>query len=436
MSRAQKNLQLEFLESRVMLSGVDTVVSGVSLVDSAIQSNDAQVSLELLPYGQVLKITGSGHGNVSVDLNQLPTSIVNLQIFSFENVTFVGNHAVSYLTLSDVHKADAGHILVESTLFAYNVEQIRIDQAPSVVLLGSDGAAGRKTLIEAGSFSPGLLFSSVENLGLSSAANVGEINIVSGNAKQTVLLNFQPSRLNVTGVDSPSTQISVVRGDFRGYFLASSSERAALEQSLLIARQTAVANLVPLTALLSNPVVLSALSEVVGTGPGVSAFWSQTTAVINEPALQITNNLTAPFMDSGKAVTSLLQHGVSVQSSPEQSPWPSGGDLSAQQGTMSVAPKADAGILTGLFDAKTASANQRTTVSTGAVSGATSTALTNLAEPFSQMVVDLRGRFSTFGDIAVAQVADYLQTESRPVLLVDARSSLERDSGGLTVLKL
>lgn len=432
----RSNFNLEFLESRVMLSGVDSVVSGVTIADAAIQSSDTLVDVELLPYGQILKIAGSGHGNVTIDLSLLPASVINLQLFSFDSVTLTGSHTVNYLGLTDIHKADAGRITIEVGLTAFNVEQIKIDRTPSLIILNSDGAAGRKTLLEAGSFSAGLVISYLANLGLSSGVSTSEINIFSANPKQNVLLNFQPSRLNVSGVDTPLSQISVVRGDFRSYFLASSTEKASLEQSLLIARQSAVSNLVPLATLLSNPAIRTALGEVVEAGMDLVALRSRTTIAIDVTNTRGENDQSSIPMAAAATAIAALDRTTILQVSTEQLSGRTVAEMSGPQGSAPASGKAAPGAEFAVFTAATALASQPAQAATTQPSGAASMTLANLAEPFLQMVVDLRDRFSTFGDLAVAHVADYLQTESRPVLLVDARSSRERDAGGLTIVKL
>ena len=131
MRRTRSTLQFEFLESRVLLSGVDTP----SDLSAAIQTTDSHINVNLDVSGTVLKISGPDHGSLSLDLGQLPASIVDLQISSFDSVTLVGEHDVSRLVVSDIRLVDAGRISISDALGAFGVEQIRIDQAPLTVVL-------------------------------------------------------------------------------------------------------------------------------------------------------------------------------------------------------------------------------------------------------------------------------------------------------------
>src|SRR5262245_48118279 len=115
-SRNKQAPRLEALESRVMLSAGDSPanVPGQVNWDAVLHTSDGSHPVVddvfFRDQGLQIKITGSGHGNLSIDLSQLPASVAVLQVSSFESVTLTGEATLHNLVISDVKKADAGHV--------------------------------------------------------------------------------------------------------------------------------------------------------------------------------------------------------------------------------------------------------------------------------------------------------------------------------------
>src|SRR5690606_6851230 len=93
------------------------------------------------------------------------------------------------------------------SLSLYGVEHVRIDVAPSLILvqgLGSLGlAVGEKTLLEVGRFnSPSYIWAWVENLGLKVAdtASMPHVQIASY-PSQSLLLSFDPQGKILTNIN-------------------------------------------------------------------------------------------------------------------------------------------------------------------------------------------------------------------------------------------
>jgi hypothetical protein len=419
MRRFHHKPKLELLESRVMLAAIDTPSSGTVEAgwESGIQSSDSNISIDLLPYNQVLKITGSGQGNLTIDLSRLPESVVNLQISSFESVTLLGDHSVTSLWLSDIKQVDAGRISIGYMLAAQDVGRIKIDTTPTIVLLqqGDGSSSSNKTLLEVGHFSNGVIYSTMENLGLSTTLRVDELNVVSANPKQAIMLNFQPDHLNIAGFDAPSQQVSVIRGDFTRYFLASPTERSALEQSLLAARQSATANLVSLTTLLSKPAIQAALNEVTESGINLAKGHSRpldtdvnVARIAVDPARLAVDGSAAQARESRITRTD-IELGVAPSVATPDSATPHAAPAAAEGSYLPV---------TNGFNLNIVPANTDAVSHTNAL-GALSLALARLSEPFVQTVSALQGRFVTFGEIASSRVTEHLRTDGRPALLAD-----------------
>src|SRR5262245_4883329 len=126
-SRNKQAPRLEALESRVMLSVGDSPANVPGQVDwdAVIHTSDgSRPVIEVYYNDQALRVTGSGHGNLSLDLSQLPASVVSLQILSFESVSLTGEATLRDLVISDVKKADAGHVSLDR-LFTFGVDHVR-----------------------------------------------------------------------------------------------------------------------------------------------------------------------------------------------------------------------------------------------------------------------------------------------------------------------
>ncbi|MEO5959874.1 MAG: hypothetical protein ABIZ49_01700, partial [Opitutaceae bacterium] len=190
--RHQKRLKLEPLESRVMLSATDDVASAVSaetILDTAIHSNGLAIDVRLTALDRMVIIHGPGHGNVTIDLSQLPATTRSLQISSFDSVILIGEHSVDNLVLKNIDQVDAGRISIgtsisegngfQTGLYAFDVERIKLETAPALVVLqGADGRIGGRTLLEAGQFTEGgSIWSSLDSLGLSTTSSVQDLYV-------------------------------------------------------------------------------------------------------------------------------------------------------------------------------------------------------------------------------------------------------------------
>jgi hypothetical protein len=439
--RDQKRLQLELLESRVMLSATDESTDGVSpdTVLEAIHSNGLDIAVRLTSMDRMVVIQGPGHGNVTIDLSQLPESTRSLQISSFDSVTLIGELSVDSLVVSNVDRLDAGRISIGTNsindgffsdgLYAYGVDQIRIDVAPVfIVLEGADRKVGGRTLLEAGRFSEGgYIFSSLDSLGLATTDSVQDLSVVSFNQKQIVLLNFQPTNLHIgeNGFLSPD-QVSVVQGDFSRYFAATPVERSSLEQSHLIVRQAAITSPVSLSKVLSNPGAQAALATMIEGAPSaahthlrplVDSEFSR--APVESPESEIVSGTIA-------AAGSTPQPVIDLSATVPLVPW----DAPASSGSMTdVSPLGLEGqsVLSPI-------SHSAAEPSDDSVASAVVAALARLTEPFTQTVLDLRGGAASYGDLASARFADSLKTDRQPPLLVNARSARQSNDGEILVL--
>lgn len=413
-----------------MLSGVDGVSAAPSTdvnLSNAVLSNGVSLDVDLSALDSIFAVRGHGQGNITIDLSQLPASVVNLQISSFESVTLVGSHSLNYLVVKDTDLLDAGKVSIsEGGQFqAKGVKQIRIDTVPSALtsLASSDDGKVNKTLLEFKQVSPGaLLFSSLQNLGLMSSGAVSELNIISAaSPKQGIMLNFQPAHLNISGIDSPS-QVNVIRGDFTRYFLASPAERATLEQSLVVARQSAVVNLVPLATLLSKAAVQVALGE-----PAENSGSAQLRSRILHDAADDANvNVGSQRLEGDVGMTA-GPHEAGSTLAPLGSPFtlPLNGTESSD--TRVVETPSQQGIETTLPAATswTALEAEREPAHEGPLD-AVALSLMRLSEPFAQMVFDLRHRFASFGDLAAARLNEQMRVDRQAPLLADTQPTRQR----------
>jgi len=435
MPRNQARLHpVESLESRVLLAASDIPDHGtaLALVEAAIVDNGAAIAVELLPYNEVLRITGTGDGNISINLSHLPASVVNLQISSFESVTLTGEATLRDLVLIDVTFADAGNVALDR-LFTYEVGHLRIETAPDVVMLQGpgNGTVGGPILLEAGRFSSSpqaVIFAMVESLGLATTSHVESLPPISGLVTQSILLNFQPDQPITT---SHQGTVSVIRGgEFVRYFLSSPDERTSLEQSLLIARQSARVDLVPLSDLLNNPALQSALSTGPETGFGLARIAE------------------GPMLDNGLsgsrfgAESELLQAAtLLLDAAGDESPEPSAAGVASDffltesdirsasipEHVATFAENSAAEAIVEEAGFEIIEPSQLMLLDADDLAGAAALALARLGEPLAQMVFDFQGRFATFGDMAAARLSDNLRSDTRPALLVDARPTRQRD---------
>ena len=427
MRPVRKNLQIEFLESRVMLSGVDGVSANPTIdvnLSNAVQSNGVSLDVDLSALDSIFAVHGHGQGNITIDLSQLPASVVNLQISSFESVTLVGTHSLNYLLVKDIDRLDAGKVSVANGLFAYGVKQIRIDTAPAFILLQSSANGDvYRTLLEFSSFAQdGVIYSGLQNLGLSTTAAVGELNIISAaSPKQGIMLNFQPAHLNISGIDSPS-QVNVIKGDFTRYFLASPSERANLEQSLLVARQSAVTNLVPLATLLSKAAVQTAMGELADNPAG-----AQLRGRILPDAAAETGLNTGMHRLEGDAGANSEGSEARPHLAPLGAPLtlPLSGPETFGARNSEASPPAGVETMLPATMSWTPVQTEREQAHDGPMD-AVALSLMRLSEPFAQMVFDLRHRFASFGDLAAARLSEQMRVDRQAPLLADTQPTRQR----------
>jgi hypothetical protein len=408
-----------------MLAAGDVFVPTLTadgVLNSSIQTT-ASVEVDIRGLDSILFIRGDGQGAITIDLSQLPASVVNLQVGSFQSVTLVGSRTLDYLVVSDADLVNAGQVSIGDggQFRSYGVKQIKIDVVPAFTLLApsSDGKVD-KTLLEFKALARGgALFSSLQSMGLLSSGAVGELNLISSNSSQTIMLNFQPDNFNVPpGINAPS-QVSLIRGDFTTYFLASPAERARLEQTLLVARQAAVVNLVPLATLLNKPAVQAVLTgenpaiipmrgrilaDAVGETNADSrplAFDNETEAAsMKRPATEAAlNAISAARVGKAESLVS-AESGAATRAERDSTP------LTV---TTWMPPAPETTVHRGEIDAFVIS-------------------LMQLNEPFARMVAELRHGFASFGDLAAAHLNEQMQVDRRAPLLVDTQGNRSRSS--------
>lgn len=418
-----------------MLAAADLAAAdsaAVNAVDAALSFGSAQVEVELLPYNEVLRITGNGSGNLTIDLSQLPDSIVNLQISSFQSVTLIGEQKVNSLTLTSIKKVDAGRISIGSTLAAYNVEHVRIDQAPNTILLQGAhgfGSVGEKTLLEVGKFSSSptaFIFAWVQNLGLATTSHVENLPQIASFPTQTLLMNFQPEKPVSVSTQGPVQVIT--GGDFTKYFLATPTERAALEQSHVVARLSINANVVTLASLLNNPAMRAVLSE-----------WSEGNAAANA-----FRGIRVPEFGGfdSRTLTNVVNAADSIAR---------GGDASGFFGSASapVVSAADRAVAVSVSDSSSrenefaARADWQTGVdgqlrfdNIDAEADAASRSGESPVAAFDRMITGLREQLTTFGERITQEVSDHFRSDRQLALLGEARGSRPREDAEFDVLKI
>jgi hypothetical protein len=425
-----------------MLSAADTPSeTAASIPDSAISTTDAHINVDLLPYGQVLRVTGSGQLNVTIDLSQLPDGVVNLQISSFSSVTLVGSHSVDSLLLQEIKDVDAGHISIGRALTAFNVDHIKIDTAPTLIWLqgsrSSDGlftfGFGSKTLLEANHFADqSTIYAGVENLGISTTSGVHVLNIAGFDMPmQSVLLNFQSEHpLGRQGLSAE--QISVVKGDFSRYFLASPSERASLEQSLIVARRAAIT--VPVA--IPNVLATVAAQGVLGTGTEgtliLANFHSRVSGAVDLGAVLASGGQSLTGETSGEA-NAPAGHAAAA---PEQLGIIGNSSAIHFDSSASSARSSAPTHETAEIPAFDLSNNSNGTVvrSENKLIAVATAAASELGGSFVQLALGFHGQVATFGELATASVAENLQTEARPALLANPESARQRDDRAYTIV--
>lgn len=423
------NLQLEMLESRVMLAASDGFDPGATAggQELGIESN-ARIAIELFPYGEHLTITGEGQGNLTVNLDLLPDSVDRLVIGSFDSVTLLGAASITVLSISDVEKVDAGAITVES-LYTFDVEHVRIENAPANILLqGARDASGlptlgERTLLEVDRFSSSPLayiFAAVKNLGIATSSTVIDLPDIS--VASSILLNFEPSNAPRVQED---VEVSVIRGgDFKAYFFGSAEDRAQIEQSPAVTRSLADVERVPLAALLQNPNLRAALiagldgaaaqvhTRPLYEGSVDSATFALDTSVEPQTSLALDLSQSTSRVVASNDTSWLLITADNVNM------------VIADMPADSVENRAVG--MAGPDDASTGSVVNTAPSETELT--AISTLLARLSEPFVQTVFNLQGHFASFGAIASAQVTDQMRSDNRPVLLADARPARQREA--------
>jgi hypothetical protein len=427
--------KLELLETRVLLSAVDapSEFTPETSWNGAIHSTGGQISVDLLPYNKVLIISGSGHGNLEIDLSHLPSSVANLQISSFDSVTMIGDHAVSSLLVTNVHDVNAGRLAISDMLAARNVGHVKIDAAPITVLLQGDGTwgtIGDKTLFESDHISNTIILSYLKNLGVMSKDSIDYLGLFSGDPTANVLFNSQPKKLDLNGIDAQSRQVFVIKGDFAGYFLASPAERSALEQSSLVARQTAISNLVPFSTLLNKAGGQAVLGSLIDSS-SIPNVRLRTAGELEFAGLTLEVLVTQPQAGDTAAIRSHVAifgedrdgfiGGRAANISTEKADVPpAGAERAAASDFVAFVP---------ISHVETAGSVQPIAM--------LSLALTRLANPFVQTVSDLQDHLATFGEIVTVQVATQMRADGRPALLVDARNAArERDMQEITVVSI
>lgn len=426
MKRDNHRLQIEFLESRVMLAGGDDAsrVAALASVETAVLHGGDYVDVELMEYERVLKITGSGQGNVTIDLSELPDSVVNLQISSFTTVTLIGEHKVDYLMLTDIQKVDAGRISIGQSLWAYGVEHVRIDTTPALVFLqGSSGygSVGDKTLLEVNRFSSdpqASILAWVENFGLATSSHVESLPKIGTFASGSVLLNFQPAQQPEVAEDVTLTLVQGV--DFNRYFFASPSERTAFDKSHVVTRDLAVTH-VALSTLLNNPAIRAALAEFSEGGQESAA-----------PPIRL---LDAEFSGDRPGTTTLRVdfHDFATETSAADS------RLREQQAVLfpienfrtdaafAVDAPGDDTSPTPEFESRMAlDGAQMRFQSIDESAEADSRNAHTPQDAFDRMITGIREQLTTFGEMMTDELNEHLRSDGQMALLADTRLSRTR----------
>jgi hypothetical protein len=438
--RHQTKLQLEPLESRVMLSAVDQPSMSLSadvIVDTAIQAGGVDIDVHLASSDRMLIVQGPGNGNITIDLSALPENIRSLQISSFDSVTLSGEHTVDNLVLKNIHQVDAGHISFGTDLGGFQlglwvsgVDRVHIDTLPAFVMLeGAQKSIGGKTLLEVGSFVDGaVVYSTLDSLGIASANPAGTLNFWSGNIRQTVLLNFQPENL-ANKLGFPDEQLVVVKtNDFARYFFASSTEQASLEQSHLVVRQAAITNPISLASLLNNSVIQAAFGGFVDSAASLADARNRIIDVDSSHALTPSDLLASQSESFGgnRATDAGASSGNLPATVSDQAESPTAHTLAGAAGATSDAPAG--------WDAPTVA--KPADHSDDALAASILAALTRLADPFARTMSDLQGTLTTYADLAASHVSDQVRTDRQPALLVNARTARQTEDKEILVISV
>lgn len=410
-----------------------TDTTALDAVDAALSFGTAQVEVFLWKPNDVLEIRGTGHGNLTIDLGQLPDSIVNLQISSFESVTLIGEQKVISLMLADIKFVDAGRITIGYQLAALGVEHIRIDQAPSLInIQGKNGMneLGGKTLLEVGRFSSSpdaFILAWVENLGLATSSRVESLPTIASAPEMNLLLNFQPEKqVNV------STQMPVQfikGGDFTKYFLATPTERAAQEQSHVVARLAINANVVTLASLLNTPAMRAMLGEwAEGSTAAATALRGARSfefGGFDSRALTDVVNASSVVATGGEVVSASGVFGTPLISENDRSGVGSSPDSSSRESESAAR-----------VDWNTTADAQLRFDNIDAEADAASRSIESPVAAFDRMITGLREQLTTFGDRITQEVSDHLRSDRQLALLGEARGSRPREDAGFDVLKI
>lgn len=440
--RHQKKLQLEPLESRVMLSAVDqpsTSLSADVILNTAVHSSGVDIDLHLASSDRMLIVQGPGNGDITIDLSALPENIRSLQISSFDSVTLVGEHTVDNLVLRDIHQVDAGHVSFgtdgsfQSGLYVAGVDRVRIDELPATVLLqGQEKSLGGKTLLEIGRYVDGAwIYSYLDNLGIASGSSSGTLNLWPVNGRQNILLNFQPEKLgNPPGF--PVEQLSVVKtNDFSRYFFASSTEQASLEQSHLVARQAAITNPLSLAALLNNPVIQAAFGGVVDADAILANVRNRVADADSARALTPSDLLAV-------ASGTLVDYSSSARAADSSAPAAGlGATVSEQPDSPTAHTLTGAGTVAETStDWGMPSVAKPASHTDDALAASIVAALTRLADPLARTMSDLQGTLTTYADLAASHVSDQVRTDRQPALLVNARTARQTEDKEILVISV
>jgi hypothetical protein len=224
--------------------------------------------------------------------------------------------------------------------------------------------------------------------------------------------------------------VSYIRGDFTRYFLASPTERSALEQSSLVARQTADANFVSASSLLSKPAVQAAFAEVIDSSR------------VANVRLRTTGDADLALQHTGGSAVVPPEATDATPVQRELTVFAEGSGTQARAAEVSIAKETSAANVDvnrtagADFVVFSPTPHADTAVPAQAVS-ALSLALSRLVDPFVQTVSDLQGGVATFSDIVAVQVVSQMRTDGRPALLVDTRNNArQREMNDITVVSI
>lgn len=427
MKRDHHKLKLESLESRMMLAAGPEVndAATLSAVESSVQSSDAYVDVQLLPFGRFLKVSGPGYGNVTINLDLLPGSVDFLQITSFQSVTLIGQHELINLMFQNVRSVEAGQVVVTDQLQLMGVEHIRIDQTPIFVDImgaGGYGTESPRTLLEVNRFSSdptAVINALVDSLGLAAKEPVNSVLQVYTSG--SVLMNFEPGN----GIRTNSESVRILQSpDYHRYFFASPSERATLEQSPTILLQAARTTPLSLAGLLGNPFIRAMLTETVDAGAQARARFIE--ADVSErltarPPSALTTETAVTDSANEPLVFGEPIDFAPIRSQAVLSAEPTGRD--SEPTLADVLAMADATQLR--FDfAETDGQHDSSDYAERA------------ALAFDRVITGLRDQLTTFGEMISSEFEDHLRSDRQLALLAEARPARERGTQDFQVVSL